>query len=148
MKILVTGIPPAALFYNNTREGLFEVFLEFFENGCVKDPVNCRPQDSEDKLEDIGKYYGTLLPYVDDIVVKRLLIESMIIDAKIDIQLYIDAINNSTPEELGKKWGDPDPTNWLTLLYPTRLKLYQDNMRNVEEELRKYEAMLLELDQL
>jgi hypothetical protein len=83
MKIILRNIPAAGLFYNDEREEVFDVYLEF-EDGCVKDPVFCRSHDSDDQLEEADRYYAELLPYIDEVAVKRLLIESLIIDAKRD----------------------------------------------------------------
>jgi len=144
MKIVLRNIPSRALFYNCTEEELYNVYLEF-TNGWLIDPVTCSSQQSIEKVVDTERYYEELLPYVDDIFIKRILVESMIIDAETSINYYKDAITNSTPEELERKLGDPDSSKWWTWNYPTRLEIYQSNIYSEEEDLRRYNNMLVEL---
>src|SRR5690606_34026055 len=131
---------------SSEKDGLFIVFLEM-ENGCVKDPITCLRQNSSGDKEFMEKYYEDMLPYIDDVVIKRLLIESMIIDTKITIERYIDAINDATPEELNRKIGEIDPTKWWTSLYPTRLELYTEHIFSEKRALKKYLEMLKELQE-
>lgn len=143
MRIVLRDIPSSALFYSE-KDGSYTVFLEM-ENGCVKDPITCLRQNSNGDKEFMEKYYEDMLPYIDDVVIKRLLIESMIIDTKIAIEHYIDAINDATPEELNRKIGEIDPTKWWTSLYPTRLELYTEHISNEKKALKKYKEMLNKL---
>jgi hypothetical protein len=144
MKIVLKDIPSSALFYNFMEDELCTVFLEI-EDGCVKEPVTCCFQKNNEEIESVDKYYEELLPYIEEEKIKRILIESMIIDTKITINHYKDKINKSSPEELELKLGEPDPSKWWTMFYPTRFEIFHEHICDEEKALRKYEKMLIAL---
>lgn len=141
MRIVVKDIPNSVLFFNSDSTKLYEIHLNF-EGGRVKDPLLCRRQDTKDPLEEVERNYKRLLSYISDLAVRRLLIESMIIDATIEIALYENEIRSSTPQQLTEEWGCPDDSKWWTVLYPTRLSFLEEKMRVVQIELKTYERML------
>lgn len=66
-------------------------------------------------------------------------------DARLDIDAYMEELSTASSEELAKTWEPRAPSKWWTMLYPTRGELLQGNMKEVQRSLKRYEQMLREL---
>lgn len=144
MEIIVGDIPGKALFYKEYGDERFEVKIQL-KDGRIIDPMyGYRPNSQEEKFE-VERYFEDLLPYVNDVKIKRLLIENLIMDAHLDIDAYMEELSTASSEELAKTWEPRDPSKWWTMLYPTRGELLKGNMNEVQRSLKRYEQMLREL---
>lgn len=141
MQIVVKNIPKSVLFYYSDSKNLYEIHFNF-DNGRITEPILCRRQDTSDSLKKVERYYKKLLNHISNVAVQRLLIESMIIDATIEVAIYENEIRSSAPEQLAEQWEETDEWRWWSILYPTRLAFLEGNMRTVQMELENYERML------
>ncbi|MDU4694239.1 MAG: hypothetical protein E6Y08_00360 [Paenibacillus sp.] len=144
MEISAKSIPGGALFYEEYTDDLFEVKI-YLEDQKIVGPIYGYGPNSEQKEFEVERHFSSLLPYVHDVRVKRILLENLIADARIELDAYDEGLNTASPEDLAKIWEPRDRNKWWTLLYLTKKEVLQYSMYESQRNLDKYEKMLKEL---
>lgn len=144
MEIVVDSIPGGALFYEEYADDLFKVKI-YLEDHKIVGPIHSYGPNSEEEEFEVERYFSSLLPYVHDGWVRRILLENLIVDARLELVAYDEELNTASPEELAKIWEPRDRSKWWTLLYLTKREVLQYSQYEAQRKLHKYEKMLNEL---
>ena len=144
MEIVVDSIPGGALFHDEYADDLFKVRINL-EDHKIIGPMYCYGPNSEEKEFEVERYFSSLLPYVNDVSVKRILLENLIVDARLELDAYDEELNTATPEELAIIWEPRDRGKWWTLLYLSKREVLQYSKYEAQRNLNKYEKMLNEI---
>ncbi|CAM4243535.1 hypothetical protein U9M73_19100 [Paenibacillus phoenicis] len=144
MEIILESIPGGALFFDEYINDWFKVKF-YLEDQKIVSPIYAYGPNSEGKEFKTELYFSSLLPYVDDVRIKRILLENLISDARFELNFYEQELNTATPEELAKIWEPRDKSKWWTLLYLTKREVLHYSKYDAQRKLHKYEKMLNEL---
>ncbi|MCH1638939.1 hypothetical protein MJ257_02370 [Paenibacillus timonensis] len=144
MEIVVDSIPGRALFYDEYADDLFKVKI-YLEGQRIVVPIyGYGPNPEETELE-VERHINHLLPYVHDVRVKRILLENLIVDARLELDAYDEELNTACPEELAIIWEPRDRSKWWTLLYLSKREVLQYSKYEAQRNLNQYEKMLNDL---
>ncbi|MBM6995763.1 hypothetical protein IM700_008795 [Paenibacillus sp. DXFW5] len=144
MEIVVDFIPGGALFYEEYADDLFKVKI-YLEDQKIVAPIYGYGPNSEDQEFEVERNINHLLPYVHDVRVKRILLENLIVDARLELDAYDEELNSASPEELTLIWEPRDRSKWWTLLYLSKREVLQYSKYEAQRNLNKYEKMLNDL---
>lgn len=144
MEIVVDSIPGGALFYDEYADDLFKVKI-YLEGQKIVGPIYGYGPNSEDQEFEVERHINHLLPYVHDVRVKRILLENLIVDARLELDAYDEELNTASPEELAIIWEPRDRGKWWTLLYLSKREVLQYSKYEAQRNLNKYEKMLNDL---
>ncbi|GJM78306.1 hypothetical protein HMSSN139_08020 [Paenibacillus sp. HMSSN-139] len=144
MEIIVDSIPGGALLYGEYADDLFKVKINL-EDQKIVTPIYGYGPNSEDQEFEVERHFSSVLPYVHDVRIKRILLENLIVDARLELYAYDEEMNTASPEELAKVWEPRDTNRWWTLLYLTKREVLQYSKYEAQRNLNKYVKMLNEL---
>jgi hypothetical protein len=117
----------------------FEISVE---NEVISSTLLYRPHGSRDEYAELGIWYGSLLDYVQDSHLKRLILVNLITDTKRSIANYEDQLIGLTDEERDKRWIRRDLTSFYTTYVLSRGELLRRNIDEEKRDLEKYEGRL------
>lgn len=144
MEITIDSIPGGAIFYDEYADDLFKVKI-YLEGQKIVGPIYGYGPNSEEKELEVERHINHLLPYVHDVWVKRVLLENLIVDARLELDAYDEELNTASPVELAIIWEPRDRSKWWTLLYLSKREVLQYSKYEAQRNLNKYEKMLSEL---
>jgi hypothetical protein len=144
MEIVVESIPGGALFYDEYADDLFKVKI-YLEGQKIVVPIYGYGPNSEDQEFEVERHINHLLPYVHDVRVKRILLENLIVDARLELDAYDEELHTASPEELAIIWEPRDRSKWWTLLYLSKREVLQYSKYEAQRNLNQYEKMLNDL---
>ncbi|MNO69541.1 hypothetical protein D3C76_603970 [compost metagenome] len=117
----------------------------YLEDQKIVGPIYGYGPNSDETSFEVERHYGSLLPYVHDVRVKRILLENLIVDTRIELDAYDEELNTARPEELAIIWEPRDRSKWWTLLYLSKREVLQYSKYEAQKNLNKYEKMLNDL---
>ncbi|MCT2196123.1 hypothetical protein M3G15_13340 [Paenibacillus sp. p3-SID1389] len=144
MEIILESIPGGALFFDEYITDLFKVRF-YLEDQKIVSPIYAYGPNSEGKEFKTELCLSSLLPYVDEVRIKRILLEILISDTRLELNSYEQELNTASSEELTKIWEPRDKSKWWTLLYLTKREVLHYSKYDAQRKLHKYEKMLSEL---
>ncbi|MGP0585395.1 hypothetical protein [Paenibacillus timonensis] len=144
MEIIVDSVPGGALFYEEYADDLFKVKI-YLEDQKIVGPIYGYGPNSDETSIEVERHCSSLLPYVHDVRIKRILLENLIVDARIELDAYDEELNTASPEELALIWEPRDRSKWWTLLYLSKREVLQYSKYEAQRNLNKYEKMLNDL---
>ncbi|MCS7465010.1 hypothetical protein N0M98_33545 [Paenibacillus doosanensis] len=102
-----------------------------------------RPHEETDSAYmKLDIWYGSLLDYVSDYDLKKILLIHLINDTRRDIQMYEEQLLGLTEEELAKRWVRRSLTLYYTVSVPSRGEMLRRHIDEEKKDLRRYEKML------
>ncbi|UQZ85542.1 hypothetical protein SK3146_04831 [Paenibacillus konkukensis] len=129
---------------NESNSDFFDVMLtiDVYEVGVIL----YRPHgESDSAYEELDIWYGSLLAYVNDYDLKKMMLIHLINDTRQDIQMYEEQLLGLTEEELAKRWIHRRFTPNYTVSVPSRGEMLKNHINEEKKDLRRYERMLFYL---
>jgi hypothetical protein len=106
LKYQIPDVPSKAIdpySYKVLDDEFYEVMLTV-KNDVISSTVLYRPQGSEGDYGELDIWYGSLLDYVGDVDLKKIILMNLITTTKRDIEKYEDQLLGLTEIERDKRW--------------------------------------------
>jgi len=101
--------------------------------------------EPEAEYKELDMWYGSLLDYVEDPALKKIMLTNLINDTRYELAIHEKQLLGLTEEERNKRWIRRSLTPYYSVSVISRSEWLRRHIELEKKDLQKYEKMLFQL---